>query len=435
MLANKSTELLEPRAVARIVELEDGPAPGAPVALEETGIDEAVLRSLALKLANTTHGFTTTWASERLCLRETIVDDLLRDLVRGGFLENRGEENAFSYRYSITSRGREEAGRLLQISGYVGPTPVSVEAYSECLLRQIERLPPVRPEAVAEAVREMVLPEAAVRVAGVALASGRSLFLHGPAGNGKTSLGRLLHGALSGSIWIPYAIGVEDHAIRVFDPLCHERFPSPGQALGVDRRWVRIRRPLIVLGGELVLGLLDLAYSPSLRVYEAPVHVKSNGGLLLLDDFGRERVAPHELLNRWISPLEYGVDHLTLQTGQQIRVPFQQILVVATNLDLSTVTDSAFLRRIGYRLSLENPTPAAFEEIFRMHAERRGVEVPEGVVKSILKRYEREGRELRSCHPRDLIDRALDQCRFLEEAPRLSAESLDGAWTGYFGAA
>lgn len=433
MDASESTKLLEARAGAPTVDLEDGIAPAEPVIPEETGIDATVLRNLSLKLAHTTRGFTTTWAAERLCLRENIVDDLLQDLVRDGYLEIRGEQDAFSFRYSITGRGSAEASRLREVSGHAGPAPVSVDSYSEILLRQLDRLPPVRPGDVAEAVREMVLPEDAVRVAGVAVASGRSLFLHGPAGNGKTSLGRLLHGALSGSIWIPRAIGVEDQVIRVFDPLCHERIPGSDSVQGVDRRWVRIRRPLIVLGGELLLEHLDLAHSPSLRMYEAPVHMKSNGGLLLVDDFGRERVSPHELLNRWISPLEYGVDHLTLLTGQQVRVPFRQILVVATNLDLSTVTDSAFLRRIGYRLSLENPTPRAFEEIFRRHAERRGVAVPEGLIGRILERYAREGREIRSCHPRDLIDRALEHCRFLEEAPRLTTERLDLAWTGYFG--
>lgn len=420
------------RKAPGLVDLEGGQAPGAPAGLQETGVEPEHLKALALKLAHTTFNFTTEWASDRLRLPPHIVEDLLQELAKEAFLDILGPTGPFTYRYAITRRGAEEAARIRAISGYVGPAPVSLEAYATVMEWQFARFPEVKPREVAEAVSEMVLPENVVNVAGVALASGRSLFLSGPPGNGKTSLGRLLHGALKGDLWIPYSIGVEDNVIRVFDPLCH--LPASAPRGSFDRRWTKIRRPLITVGGELTIRALDLAYSPSLRFYEAPIHVKSNGGLLLIDDFGRQRVDPRDLLNRWIVPLEYGVDHLNLETGQQVKVPFRQFLVVATNLELAKVTDSAFLRRMGYRVTLENPGAKEFAEIFARHAARRGISVPAALVDGILERYRAEGRELRACHPRDLIDRALDDCRFHEETPRLTAETLDRAWAGYFGA-
>jgi predicted ATPase with chaperone activity len=311
---------------------------------------------------------------------------------------------------------------------------VSLEGYRRFLRRQLEPLPEPRPADVEGALASMVLPAGAVRLAGLAVASGRSLFLYGQPGNGKTTLGRLLHGALRGDFWVPDCIAVGESIVRVFDPLCH-RPVAGARSPGIDGRWVRIRRPLVTVGGELTIDSLDAAYSETTRTYEAPIHVKSNGGVLLIDDFGRQRVAPHELLNRWIVPLEYGVDHLTLRTGQQIQVPFRQTLVFATNLDLGLVTDSAFLRRIGYRLELRSPGEEEYAEIFRRQAAARGVAVPPGTVESLLERYRGEGRDLRACHPRDLIDRALDLRRFEGTEPGLDGRSLELAWLGYFGEA
>jgi hypothetical protein len=201
----------------------------------------------------------------------------------------------------------------------------------------------------------------------------------------------------------------------------------------VDRRWVRIRRPLIVLGTEATLDSFDLAYHPARRSYEAPPQVKANGGVLLVDDFGRERADPRELLNRWILPLENRIDFLTLQTGEKFCVPVRQVLVVATNLDPAAVTDPAFLRRMGYRLHLGPPGPDQYARIFEECAARRGMPTDAGVLARVLDRYRAEGRELRGCEPRDLIDRAAEICRYRNQPPRLDDQVLDLAWRGYFG--
>jgi hypothetical protein len=301
---------------------------------------------------------------------------------------------------------------------------------------QLAQAPEVTRQHVAASLSELVLPEQDALLAGLAASSGRSLFVFGPPGNGKTTVGRLIHQVLQGDLWIPHCIGIEENIIRVYDPQLHQAVdgadssPSPWT---IDRRWVKIRRPLIIGGGEMTLESFDLTYSPSLRYYEAPLHLKANGGTFLIDDFGRQRVEPHELLNRWIIPLEHRIDYLTLHTGQKIQVPFLQLLIIATNLDPGRVTDPAFLRRMGYRLCLDAPSPECYREIFERYAGRQGIPVPPSLVERLLQRYAAEGRELRGCEPRDLIERARDICRFTGRPLTLDDDVLALAWAGYFG--
>ncbi|HEY2253291.1 MAG TPA: hypothetical protein VGH74_19595 [Planctomycetaceae bacterium] len=409
-------------------------APEAPVDVRSTGIDPAVLTDLALKLAYTTLQFNTEWAAQRLHLPLPLVKEVLEDLKAKQMLETLGSSGPFGSRYAISRGGRERAARLFEISSYVGPAPVSLAAYTAMIEWQFMRSPKVEAEDVASAIAEMVLPEDAVRFAGVAVSSGRSLFVYGPAGNGKTTLGRLLHTVLRGDIWVPHCIVVDNSVIRIYDTQCHERSDfAASQPWTIDQRWVRIRRPLVVVGGELTIESLDLTYSPTLRYYEAPLHIKSNGGILLVDDFGRQRVDPKQLLNRWIIPMEHQVEYLTLHTGQKIDLPFRQMLIFATNLDPREVTDPAFLRRMGYRLPLEPPTPERYAEIFKRYLARYGGEVDPRVVARLLDRYQAEGRELRCCEPRDLIERARDICQYRGQPLELNDEILDIAWTGYFG--
>ena len=259
--------------------------------------------------------------------------------------------------------------------------------------------------------------------------------MFGPAGNGKTTLGRLLHSATEGDLWIPHAIAVDNSIIRVFDEEVHERIDvdTDSDTPHHDHRWVHCKRPFIVAGGEMTIEELDLAYSPSLRFYESPPHLKANGGTFLIDDFGRQRVAPAELLNRWIVPLENHIDHLTLQTGQKIQVPFDLMLIIATNLMVEDVADPAFLRRMGYRLHMERPTEDRYREIFAKYAKGVGADIPEGAIDSVIARYEKYGRELRGAEPRDLIERARDICQLHQKPLQLSPEVLDLAWEGYFG--
>jgi hypothetical protein len=409
-------------------------APQAPTGADAAGVPAAVLSDLALKLAATVPQFTSQWAAGRLCLPQPVVGELLEQLRTDRLLEVLGNEGPLDYRYAISLPGRERAARLLEISGYVGAAPVSLEAYIALLDYEIGRFPPASEEEVSAGLNELVLTGGAVLSAALAASSGRSLFVYGPPGNGKTSLGRGLHAALKGDLWVPRAINVDGSIIRVFDPRVHPPLDLPGeQPWMIDQRWVRIRRPLIILGGEATLESFELTYSPALRFYEAPMHMKANGGTLLIDDFGRQRVEPHELLNRWIIPLEHQIDYLSLQTGQKIEVPFRQMLIIATNLDPESVTDPAFLRRMGYRLKVDTPSDERYARIFQAYAARRGLNAEPALVADLLERYRAEKRELRGCEPRDLIERARDICRLKRRPPELTRQLLGLAWERYFG--
>ena len=412
-------------------------APAVPSGLEDTGIDPEILANLALRFAYTVPVFTTQAAADRLALPLSLVTALLEALRSDRLLEAVGESGLLGYRFVITPYGRERARRLLEISGYVGPTPVSLEAYVESLEWQFEHLPIISPEQVAESLEDLVLSEAVVEIVGLAASSGRSLFLYGPPGNGKTSIGHLLHTAIQGHVWIPYCIGIENEIIRIFDPQCHEPAPPTNltseEARMIDRRWVRVKRPFVVVGGELTLDALELAYAPGLRYYEAPLHLKANGGTFLLDDFGYQQVEPRKLLSRWVFPLEHQVDHLTLRTGQKLEVPFRQMLIVSTNMNPSKVMDPAFLRRIGYRLYVGNPTPEQYAQIFTGYAARYDCDVPAGLIDHIIGRYNAENRALNSCEPRDLIERARDIARHRGESLQLTEDRIDLAWKSYFG--
>jgi hypothetical protein len=410
-------------------------APPAPASVTETSIDPEILRELVLKTAHTVIHFTTEWMIERLCLPAHIVAALLDEMKRDRSIEALGTAGAFGYRYSITDRGRERAVRLFEISSYVGPAPVSIDAYTSLLEWQIERLPRVTPQRIEGALSELVLPPHVGEMVGLAASSGRSLFVHGPPGNGKTSLGHLIHDALDGVLWVPYCVGVGNDMIRIFDPQCHDAAPLDRGELErpIDRRWVRIRRPLVVVAGELTLEALDLTFSGARGYYEAPTHVKANGGAFLLDDFGRQRVDPKQLLNRWVFPLEHGYDYLTLRSSQKIAMPFRQMLIICTNLDPNEVMDPAFLRRMGYRLYLGNPTAEAYSDIFERYAAKRGIALPAGVMAMVTNRYAAEGRPLRSCEPRDLIERMRDFCSFHGRPVEICEDVFDIAWKGYFG--
>ncbi|HEY3884708.1 MAG TPA: hypothetical protein VGL62_05840, partial [Vicinamibacterales bacterium] len=275
---------------------------------------------------------------------------------------------------------------------------------------------------------------------GPAVNSGKSLFLYGKPGNGKTVVAEGIGRALGGGIYVPYAIDVDGQTITMFDPVNHVRMG--GSAGGVDsviatvardRRWEQIRRPVVVVGGELTLEMLDLTFNPISKFYEAPIQLKANGGVFVVDDFGRQRIPPRDLLNRWIVPLESRVDFLTLHTGRKFEVPFNVFIVFATNLKPESLADEAFLRRIPYKIRAQDPTPDEFAQIFEMNCRRRGLAFDPTIVEHLLEIYYRpRGLALRACHPRDLIEQVIDRCRYNGDEPAITRELLAASCASYF---
>jgi len=416
--------------------LGDVACPRAPQTVDDAGLEDGVLIDLAVKFAYTINRFNGDWLVERMHVAPALAAAVTQQMLTEGLIEETMMTMGGKPTYRVTERGRRHAERAMEVCAYLGPAPVSLEAYSAMLRWEFARSPAVKPEHVTTALAGLVLSPKAVQMAGLAVSSGRSLFVYGPSGNGKSSVGRQIHTALRGDFWIPHCVAVRNSVIRLFDEQVHERVEIGGDKAGaIDQRWVRVKRPMVVVGGELTLDYLDLVYSPSLRYYEAPPHLKANGGVFLVDDFGRERVSPHQLLNRFITPMEHQFDYFTLATGQKILVPLRQVLIIATNLSLDTVTDPAFLRRMGYRLCLDAPTPEEYGQIFTAYAGKHGAAVPPGVIDRLLERYRVQDRELRACEPRDLIERSRDICRFRGTSLELTPEVLDLAWTGYFGTA
>lgn len=409
------------------------PIPPRPLNAENTGLEFGFLADMALKTVYADANCTTERAADKLKLSMPVTEELLQHLYREKLIEIRGLISFGNNRYGLLDRGWQRAQQLLAINGYIGPAPVSLSAYTEMIVRQSVARDSIEPKTVHMAMSGLVLPEATLQTLGLVASSRRSLFMSGPAGNGKTSIAVALHRAQQGEIWIPYAIEIDGQIIKVFD--LHNHHPVPVDGIGnYDERWVKIKRPIVIVGGEMTIETMDLIYSPTVRFYEAPFQMKSNGGTLVIDDFGRQRVDPHDLLNRWIVPLEGRIDYLTLHTGKKLEVPFEQLLIFATNLDPSDLVDDAFLRRMGYRLGVNPPDQESYTKIFQEYVQANDLDYDPKRLEYVFRLYAADKRQLRACEPRDLIQRCADICKYDARPKILTDELLSVAWQNYFGA-
>ncbi len=407
--------------------------PPTPEEFSEIGVSLSVLCDLALKHLSLLQNPTAISIAAKLHLPVDLMEELLYQLYREKLIEMRLQSAGSSTHYAMLDLGCEQLTRSESYCRYPGPAPVSLADYIYMTTLQAVPSRSASIETVREAFRDLVLPERLLQTLGCAINSGTSLFLSGPPGTGKTAIAERINAARLGSIWIPYAVESEGEIIRIYDPHYHRRVAE--KEIKCDRRWVEIQRPLIIVGGELTIENADLAWSDSARFYEAPFQVKSNGGTLVIDDFGRQRVAPQDLLNRWILPLERRVDFLTLHNGKKIEIPFEQLVVFSTNLDENELVDEAFLRRMGYRARIEPPTASAYVEIFKRVAMDRGILLDQESLNHVLNRYADTGRIMKSCEPRDLLNRVRDVCLFEGQTLHLTPDLIDVAWRNYFGSA
>jgi MoxR-like ATPase len=409
--------------------------PPTPEELDETGVSQGFLRDLALKHVASLANPTTASVAEKLHLPLALTDELLYQLYREKLIEIRLQSALGQTRYAMLDHGWEQVSRLQTHCGYAGPAPVTLSDYSYMMKLQATPSKPASMTAVRIAFRDLVLPESLLNTLGCVINSRSSLFLTGLPGTGKTAIAERMNTVFSGTLWIPYAVEIDGQIIRVYDVHNHHALSEPDVPNEYDRRWIRIQRPMIVVGGELTLENTDLVWSEYSRFYEAPFQMKANGGTLIIDELGRQRVSSRDLLNRWIMPLEKRVDFLTLHSGKKVEVPFEQLVVFSTNLDEKEFVDEAFLRRMGYRARLELPTPAAYGEIFRRAAATKGLPVDHENISYLLQKYGQEGRPMKCCEPRDLLNRISDICAFQDRPLQLSPALIDAAWGNYFGTA
>lgn len=406
--------------------------PPIPEELSDAGVSEAVLRDLALKQLARLVDPTSPAVAEKLHLPWVLTEELLYQLYREKLIEMRLQSSSGATRYAMLEHGWQRVAQLE--SGYQGPAPVSLADYRHMMRLQAKPLRPASMQSVRAAVRDLVLPKSLLETVGCAINSRSSLFLSGPPGTGKTALTQRINRAVFGFIWIPYALEVDGEVIRIFDANCHHIAPEVS-TLEYDRRWVKIERPLITVGGDMTLEHTALSWSDSARFYEAPFQVKANGGTLVIDDFGRQRVSPQDLLNRWILPLEARIDLLTLRNGRKVEFPFEPLVVFSTNLDEESFLDEAFLRRIAYRVRIDQPTLHGYMEIFNRAASERGFQMDSAKLSHLMKKYEDDQRPMKGSEPGDLLNRLRDICVFRGCSLQITNELIDVAWDSCFGTA
>ena len=424
---------------ALAVPLSVAPFP-APTTLEQTGLAADQIEMLMVK---TLYGgeMTGLAVADRMRLPFQVIEPLLERARAERLAEVRGMvgSGTASYRFALTDLGRDRAQQYLAASQYCGPAPVPLAAYVDYMRQLAEARGFLDRERLRSAFTQLVVGDEMLQQLGPAVNAGKAVFLYGPPGNGKTVLAEGMGHAIGGEMYVPHAIDVDGHIITMFDPTCHQPLEERTDRSNLvalvldDRRWVRIRRPVVVVGGELTLDQLDLRYNQLSRFYEAPIQLKANGGVFLVDDFGRQRMRPEDLLNRWIVPLESRVDYLTLHTGKKFQVPFDVLTMFATNLDPASLADEAFLRRIPYKIAVGNPTVDQFTQIFEMNCRARRLRFHRVMVAYLYRRhYLPTGRALRACHPRDLLDQIVALCRYRGIEPAVTRELLDAACASYF---
>jgi len=400
--------------------------------IEEIGVRRNLLEDLALKTLYLVGEMSVHELSSHMRLRPSMGEELFQRLRKDQLCQVTGMTGRAQC-ITTTSAGKSRALELLAQNQYTGPAPVSLDDYVNRIHDQSVRGIQIVPSDMNRAFEHLVLDTQTLNQLGTAVMSGRSVFLYGPTGTGKTTIAETLARLfVHDEVWLPYAVEVDGQIITVYDSVLHRRVEQ-SPAHDHDGRWVLCQRPRVLAGGELTIEMLDLQFNPNTKFYTGPVQMKANNGLLIIDDFGRQRISPDELLNRWVVPLDRRIDFLTLAGGKKIEIPFDLFVVFATNLDPGKLVDEAFLRRIQTKIKVDFVTPEQFREIFRRVCLQFSLRYDAGVVDDLIQMIGKEYKEsLRACYPNDIVKQILSEARYLQKEPRLDSEAVTQACRNYF---
>ena len=413
--------------------------PEEPRSFADLGLSPTFVEHLCIKQIMAMPGSSGRDVAKALCLNPSLVLPVLSNLKRRLLVVHAtAEVSGADFHFELSEAGRGFAQDIRKLNPYVGPAPVTLDAYEASVALQSLSEEKIGPANLKKAFSDLVVDSELLSLLGPAMASGKGVFLFGNSGNGKTSLAMRMSGAYRHCVYIPHAIMMEGQIIQLYDPQVHDAVDGHGDnedpfRKRLDSRWVLCKRPTVIAGGELTLASLELQEDKETGVSEAPLQLKANCGLLVVDDFGRQQIDPAALLNRWILPLENRVDFLKLPNGRKVRVPFDPFLVFSTNLDPSDLVDEAFLRRIPYKVEVPDPSLGMFRKLLRREASAMGFQDDETAVSYLIRTvYTQPGRAMRCCHPRDLLLQIKNRCLYMGQPLQMTSEGIDLAAKGYF---
>jgi predicted ATPase with chaperone activity len=406
--------------------------PSMPEDLNQTGLNEKLIENLIFKLLLSRGVLTGRQIADEICLHFSIIEPILSDLKKQLFLSYRSDAGINDFAYILTEQGRTKANVAVESSAYIGAAPVPFAEYLKSVESQSIQKENPGLEELEHAFHDLVLEPHIFFTLGPAINSGRGVFLYGAPGNGKTSIAKRIHKCFNDAIYIPKTLLISGELLKFYDPQWHKN--SDDNGLKYDRRWIKIERPAVIVGGEMDLDSLGIKYNPQTKISEAPLQMKANCGTFVVDDFGRQRISPIDLLNRWILPLEKRIDFLTLSNGIKFQVPFDELLIFCTNIDPKDLLDEAFLRRIPYKVKLKDPSEEKFRHIMKFMAPKYDIEYDDDAVDYLIDNYFRGKRPFRSCHPRDILEQIVNASAYQRTQPRFTKELIKLAAFNYFAA-